>query len=355
MRHSSRHGFTLVELLVVIAIIGVLVGLLLPAVQAAREAARRTECASRLGELAKANMQFEIAKKRYPGYLEAFGATPAPTSAVKIGSWAVALFPYLEQEPLYDAWQDPGTTIGAGGWSPTNIDYYPSIKIFQCSSDSLGTESKALNSFVCNAGFYPVGTGVTGLPGYSGTPAEVAIRSQRPQNGAFNNRLPTNVVSVATGGSPTFVLGAGAQPTRSDTIKDGLTQTIAFSENLQADEWGYIGNLGNDEARLAHGMVWLYRLDNPATKQPMSRPDPGLVQPTNKINGQKTTAITGMEAARPSSMHTGVVNVAMLGGSVSTMSDGIDYHVYQALMTPHTKASDVPNMNYLLKEADYSN
>ena len=350
MRHSSRHGFTLVELLVVIAIIGVLVGLLLPAVQAAREAARRTECASRLGELAKANMQFEIAKKRYPGYLEPFGQMPS--GSVKIGSWAVALFPYLEQEPLYDEWQDPSTTTV---WNPTNVNFYPSIKMFQCSSDSLGIESQALNSFVCNAGFYPSESMVANLPGYNGlSPTEVSKRSQRSQNGVFNNRLPSPVM---VGGSSSAVLGAGAAPTKSDTIKDGLTQTIAFSENLQADQWGFIGDLTADQARLAHGMVWLYRLDNPSS-MPISpnRPDaPTVVKPVNKVNGEKTTAVTGLDAARPSSMHTGIVNVAMLGGSVSTMSDGIDYHVYQSLMTPHTKASDAPLLRYLLKEADYAN
>ena len=354
MRHSSRHGFTLVELLVVIAIIGVLVGLLLPAVQAAREAARRAECSAHMAELAKATQQFEMAKKRYPGYLEAFGQMP--NGYIKIGTWAVALFPYMEQEPLYEAWQDPATTDTSNpqAWSATNATYYPKIPILSCASDSLSTEAQALNSYVCNAGFYPVGSNVSSLPGYSSNVAANFLRSQRPQNGVFSNRLAANVISVATGGSSTSVLGAGAQPSRADTIKDGLTNTIAFSENLQADQWGYIGNLTNDEARLAHGMVWLYRLDNPAQKSP-GRPDPDPVQPTNKINGKKNEAVPGVEAARPSSGHTGLVNVAMLGGSVSTMSEEIDYHVYQALLTPHTKASDVPNTAYLLKAEDYAN
>jgi hypothetical protein len=80
------------------------------------------------------------------------------------------------------------------------------------------------------------------------------------------------------------------------------------------------------------------------------------VQPTNKINGNKYAVTTiNQECARPSAGHTSVVNVAMLGGSVTAMSDGIDYVVYQALLTPHTKASDVPNKMYILKEADYAN
>ena len=51
---GRRRGFTLIELLVVIAIIAILIALVLPAVQAAREAARRTQCRSRLKQMALA-------------------------------------------------------------------------------------------------------------------------------------------------------------------------------------------------------------------------------------------------------------------------------------------------------------
>lgn len=46
-----KAAFTLVELLVVIAIIGTLLGLLMPAVMAARESARRTSCANNVRQL----------------------------------------------------------------------------------------------------------------------------------------------------------------------------------------------------------------------------------------------------------------------------------------------------------------
>lgn len=74
----------------------------------------------------------------------------------------------------------------------------------------------------------------------------------------------------------------------------------------------------------------------------------------NKINGDKLTAAVGsFEVARPSSHHSGVVVGAMLDGSTSSISEDIDYTVYQALLTPQTKQSDVPNPAYLLKEADF--
>lgn len=365
MRHSSRHGFTLVELLVVIAIIGVLVGLLLPAVQAAREAARRTECASRMGDIAKANQQFELAKKRYPGYLESFGRNPAGES--KIGSWAVALFPYIENEPVYELWQDPSTTAtwnSAAGFSAANAanQFYPNIAHFTCTSDSVSIEPFAKSSFVCNAGFFPD----TSPPQYSSLSMnDVAVRSSAPQNGIFSNQVPATVNTCYSGGLAQMLGSRATQPTRSDNIKDGLTSTIAFSENLQADAWGYVGNpagwataggslKGDDlisphSPRLHIGIVWLYRAE------PAMSGVPAVAQ-TNKINGNKYNVATlNHECARPSSGHTGVVNTAMLGGSVTAMSEQIDYQVYQALLTPHTKASDVPNRTYILKEADYAN
>ncbi|MDR2346872.1 MAG: DUF1559 domain-containing protein [Planctomycetaceae bacterium] len=100
---SSNLGFTLVELLVVIAIIGVLIALLLPAVQAAREAARRSQCANNLKQLALSAHNFADAnKQKLP--------SPKPTELGDGKDWNastpnmwVALFPYLEQTPLYSA------------------------------------------------------------------------------------------------------------------------------------------------------------------------------------------------------------------------------------------------------------
>jgi hypothetical protein len=147
-----------------------------------------------------------------------------------------------------------------------------------------------------------------------------------------------------------MIPGAGGQPSKSDTIKDGLTQTIAFSESMQAEGWGSF-DPSSDLTRAKHGMVWLYRLSSPVV--PANGRNPDAVQPSNLINGQKLNPPNGFETARPSSGHAGLVNVAMLGGSVSTMTEQIDYYVYQALMTPHTRASDAPYFNYLLKQDDY--
>jgi len=101
-----KAGFTLVELLVVIAIIGVLVGLLLPAVQAAREAGRRMQCGNHLKQIGLAVGAAHDARQSFP--------TGRKTRDNMDVSWAFRLLSYMEQQPLFDAWNpslpasDPG-------------------------------------------------------------------------------------------------------------------------------------------------------------------------------------------------------------------------------------------------------
>lgn len=112
-RSGRRIGFTLIELLVVIAIIAVLIALLLPAVQQAREAARRSSCKNNLKQLGLALHNYHDAFKIFPasGYAEGMagydyftgGATPAIPQQSNTSGF-VMLLPYIDQAPLYNAW-----------------------------------------------------------------------------------------------------------------------------------------------------------------------------------------------------------------------------------------------------------
>ncbi len=117
---------------------------------------RRSECEMRLGQLMMGVQQFENAHGRYPGYLNAFGKDEE--GLVKIGSWAIPILPYIDQEPLYEHWADPSTTgqwnRRGGGESPTNPTFYPKIRLFMCSSDENRGDVHAPSSFAVNSGFF---------------------------------------------------------------------------------------------------------------------------------------------------------------------------------------------------------
>ena len=113
MRVLRKLGFTLVELLVVIAIIGILIALLLPAVQAAREAARRAQCTNNLKQLGLALHNYHDSHKCFVssgfdrGWAGTGGAyeTDTPNKLCKNHNGLVNLLPYMEQQPLFDAFE----------------------------------------------------------------------------------------------------------------------------------------------------------------------------------------------------------------------------------------------------------
>jgi len=55
------------------------------------------------------------------------------------------------------------------------------------------------------------------------------------------------------------------------------------------------------------------------------------------------------DLARPSSAHVDGVNVSMADGGSRFIADSIDYRVYQALLTPRGKSSDVPWPEFVLQ------
>lgn len=362
---TRNSGFTLVELLVVITIIGILMGLLIPAVNAAREAARRNQCSSQLNNLGKATIQYEMAKKQYPGWIHSFGQFPqtAPSPALvdpsdpdaqgtttyaqhqKLGGWAVQLLPYLEAQPTYEIWtEDRYPIVGSNGYTKNAA---PNLPILQCPSSTTVSGDRGRNSYISNNGY--------GLAFSSGNPA-AWLGSQKKANGVFNSKFGT---------------GTTGPDVRADDLKDGAGNTVLFSENLQAQPWHLIaaGAVSGDASasiaaiadpagagaastsRYPQGFVWHRRdpgqaasTDVPDTIMAINGAFPGQ----DKFRVEMTSGNAPL-VARPSSAHVSGVNMAFADGSSRFVTEQIDYRVYQAIMTPRGKSSDVPFAEYVLE------
>jgi prepilin-type N-terminal cleavage/methylation domain-containing protein/prepilin-type processing-associated H-X9-DG protein len=290
---KRKAGFTLVELLVVIAIIGMLVSLLLPAVNAAREAGRRSVCQNNIRQVALALISYDSSKSRLPPVLVEKKASNG--SSV----WRPLLYeimPQLERQDIYEAYaadvQVNGTNWPPGGKALENIF----ISFMACPSDFAPLTGTAHTSFVYNLGFSTSGS------------------SAAPRGGT-----PTGVFSLASGtGSATL-----------GNLRDGSTNTVMLAENIDArlwtDPWATSLVYPNNPGATAYynvGFCW-------------QDADVNLIQQChiNRNKGDAAGGGGGVNYARPSSGHPGVVNVAFADNHVRTIAEQIDYYVWVQLMS----------------------
>ncbi|MBM3999289.1 MAG: DUF1559 domain-containing protein [Planctomycetes bacterium] len=346
---KRRHGFTLVELLVVISIIGTLVALLLPAVQAAREAARNTQCQNNLRQIGVAVKAFETSKRRYPGYRNPL---QRGTQVVLQVSWTVEILSELGEQPTYESWVDPS--------GPNPISSF--IGILYCPSIGSPDTNRALCSYQANAGmcigdFSSNGASWTFPPPMNDASVPAAwLSSLSAANGVFNDRVLTPNTGV-----------------RAQDLSDGETNTLLFAENVVATDWDFVTYLqssGNSSAhylsRIGAGFVWLYTLGSASTPSnapvPLFFLDQSPAYAEARINGSRryegrdnAQSVTFLQPslARPSSRHPGTVNAVFADGGVRSLGERIDYHVYQALMTPRGSRSNAPYSQYVLRSRDY--
>lgn len=320
---TSKRGFTLVELLVVIAIIGILAAILIPAVQAARAAAAKAQCASRMQQITKAAIMYEGDKGNYPGY-------QMTLSKGRNVTWVVAIMPQMGRLDIYENWDTDPATV-----TPVAVEYDELI----CPSSDHHEKGPGGLSFVAN----------TGLLFQTNDPwpttSNPAQDVQRAANGVFFDRVNLTGLKGRV---------------RATDLKDGLSTTLLFSENLFGDLSDGYWNLNLNAsplppanfARLQTGFVWLYASERGGTG---GHPNPVQgVLPEMKINGDKHFATLGITTARPASDHWNGVNMGFADGHTMFIAEGIDYYVYQQLMTGDGSKSDMPNPDYLLRDEDYA-
>ncbi len=196
----QRSGFTLIELLVVLAVIGLLIGLVLPAVQASREASRRVECANRLKQIGVALSSHHAASGHFPP-----GALPhgrddrgMPYGTVSPISAHTLLLPYLDQAPLYHSLNIT--------WSiPLTLPHMPPQSTKPGNRTAAAT---VVNQFLCPSDRSAL---VPGVNYRLCTGSDPRVIDRPFSNGAF----------------PLL------QALSAQEIRDGLSQTVGFSERLR--------------------------------------------------------------------------------------------------------------------------
>jgi prepilin-type N-terminal cleavage/methylation domain-containing protein/prepilin-type processing-associated H-X9-DG protein len=214
MKKYSR-GFTLIELLVVIAIIAILIALLLPAVQQAREAARRSQCKNNLKQIGLALHNYHDV---YGAFVYRKGGTNGGGDSSRLDgnynrrSGMISLLPFLDQAPLYNQIEtgDASTTPpvpkgGAAPWSGWTV-YRRQIPNLLCPSDPGNSNPRGNCTYAFSMGDY-VGA---------------ANRDDRVVNGLFARDTCYGVQSIT----------------------DGASNTLAFSERCIANNTGNNGGFG---------------------------------------------------------------------------------------------------------------
>ena len=360
MCRRTRAGFTLVELLVVIAIIGILMSLLLVGLGAVRAKSMQVQCLNNLRQLGLATIEFNEAKKRYPGWQEVisrdaslpleYPATLPGGTTNKIASWQVVLLPNIEQRPLYGRWDDqtipkwvPDPVTGQPVLNGDLAHYIPG---YVCPSQPTSRTYGPFTSYVANAGSVWLATDPApyNLASSKGptTAGYDYWDSQDGDNGIFIDRVPI----PTTAGALTPHDPAVVPSVTTTKVVDGLTNTLLISENMVAGQWWQPG--------LESTFVWLYATE-PNCPPSAGQPAPTqVVTPEMRINGLRNSITTlTQQTARPSSRHPGGVNAVFADGHTGFLRDGVDYHVYQQLMTPNGAKSEMPCGGYVLKSGDF--
>ncbi len=309
-----RRGFTLIELLVVIAIIAVLIALLLPAVQQAREAARRTQCKNNLKQIGLA----------LHNYHDVFNALPMGNCNHQCGgwgqSWWVAVLPYIDQAPMYQAWDASACQSGYNYALNVAVVNGKTIPAVLCPSSPM-TEFKWTPSNGGNPGV-PTShyTGIAGaFPDPQGRTTNYSGGGQSSRGGVLFFRSSVSLSGITDGTSNTMMVGEQS---------DYCIQIGTTTQRIATNSWPhgmFMGSPGNDRSFNASTVRY--------------RPGYKAAEGVHNFNGCGTgglqTGVCGNSGVNNpiQSAHAGGVHILLGDGAVRFVSENLDMTTWLNIAT----------------------
>jgi len=308
------------------AIIGIMVGLLLPAVQQAREAARRTSCVNHLKQIALACHNYQSAFRKFPA-----SATLdlSVQSTGNNGSWGVhgRILPQLEQGNLYSrvdlslAWDGQAAIDGV------------QIETYACPSDPGSGMIRVFDDQ--RPSLYPTNYGFN-----FGTWFVYDPQRRKGGDGMFHPNAFLSFRDCLDGAANTLLVSevkAWTPYTRNGgPVTTVMPQTIEEAEAIVASgsQFKETGHTEWPDGRVHHTGITVTLTPNQKVRYERN----GVVyeemdynswqEGKNGIAGRPTYA---MITSR--SHHVGMVQSALVDGSVRAITDSIDRTVWHALGT----------------------
>ena len=331
---GRRGGLTRIEVAVLLGVLALLAAFLAPAFQSARTRPRKMECLNNIRQIGIAMQNFA---SPHNGVLPPlsddidFSSGKDGRTVKFVASWPIMILPTMDNSALVKRLKQ-NFVVETGQIGETERIF---VNGYTCPQDTDSHKQQGGLSYVVNAGFLSRSL-------YHGDPDGLHRLGQLSWDGNDVAGETADIeVAAATG---VFWRKSEVFQPSLDYVSDGdgTTQTLLLTENLQAGNWW-----DTDTTRIAFGIpvatvngrVPFGRgtvFESP--ERPLNTQFDGgtlaTASPQDWRINSDLKAATGTRP-RPSSNHSGGVNVILCDGSGRFINQNIDPHVYLKLLTPN--------------------